>query len=286
MFCFIDRWERKGVEMDLSGINRKYLESKELPGGKVIRTEDFTRLASTPIPNLLIVGLAVILGVVAYGLILLHRNPEAFRIWIREDGLAEWLTFVVLMMMSAYSFVISIYFNQCSETRAAKRVWLFLGFLLLFGAMEEISWGQRILDIKSPDWFLKHNRQAETNIHNLVIYGENLNKLVFGKILSILVAIYFLFVPLLYRLNERPKGFVDRWRIPVAQNYQILLYIIVAFVIRLHLGLSKKANELLELSGCYIMFLVLTHPFNQEIIPLRGLAVWMQRVFLRERKEA
>ena len=272
--------------MDLRVINRNYLKSKEPFGGKVIRLEDFTQLASTPIPKPLIGGLALILGVVAYGLILLHRDPGAFRIWVSEDGLAEWLTFAVLMMMSVYSFVISKKFNQCSEARAAKRVWLFLGFLFLFGAMEEISWGQRILGIQSPEWFLKHNRQGETNIHNLIVLGVNINRLIFGKILAILLTIYLLFVPLLYRRNERLRGFVNSWRIPVAQNYQTLLFIIVAIVIRLHLGLSKKADELLELSGSYIIFLVLTHPFNQEIIPLRGLAVWMQRVFLRERKEA
>ena len=266
--------------------NTKYQESKQPSLAKSMQIEDFTQLASTPIPRPLIVGLAVILGVVAYGLILLHRDPGAFRIWVREDGLAEWLTFAELLMMSVYSIIIFYLLNQFDAGKPARRIWLFLGFLFLFGAMEEISWGQRILGIESPDWFLKHNRQGETNIHNLVIHGVNLNKLVFGKFLAVLLVVYVLGIRLLYHFNERVKSLVNRWRIPVAQNYQILLFIVLAFVIRLHLGLSKKADELLELSGSYIIFLVLTHPFNQEIIPLRGLAVWMQRVFLRERKGA
>lgn len=83
----------------------------------------------------------------------------------------EWLTFVALLMMSAFSFITSYALSRSEMASTAKRVWLFLGFLFLFGAMEEISWGQRVLGIESPQWFLKHNKQGETNVHNLLIYG-------------------------------------------------------------------------------------------------------------------
>jgi hypothetical protein len=214
------------------------------------------------------------LGIVACGLILLRQDLEAFHIWIREDGLAEWLTFVELLMMSIYSFTILLNFNRGSETRAARRVWLFMGALFLFGAMEEISWGQRILGIQSPEWFLKYNRQGETNIHNLVIYGVNLNKLVFGRILGILVAIYMLVMPILYRLNKRYKDFNNRWGIPVPQNYQILLFIIINIILQYHLGLTKKVSELRELSNCFFFLLILMHPYNHEILPWTGLFLW------------
>ena len=137
--------------------------------------------------------------------------------------------------------------------------------------MEEISWGQRVFGIESPDWFLKHNKQGEINVHNLLIYGVNINKLVFGKILAILIGIYLLGVPLLYRFNERFKDFIDRWGIPIAQNYQILLCVIVIVLVQLHLSLSKKAGELLELCNCFFFLLILMHPYNQELFLLRGL---------------
>jgi len=258
----------------LTSMNQKYGNPNQLSVWKSMRIEDFHRLASTPIPTPLIGGLAFVLGVVAYGLILLRQDLEAFRIWIREDGLAEWLTFVELLMMSIYSFTILLNFNRGSETRAARRVWLFMGALFLFGAMEEISWGQRILGIQSPEWFLKHNRQGETNIHNLVIYGVKLNKLVFGSILGIFVAIYMLAMPLLYRLNKRYKDFNNRWGIPVPQNYQILLFIIINIILQYHLGLAKKVSELRELSNCFFFLLILMHPYNQEILPWEGLFLW------------
>ena len=249
-----------------------------------MRIEDFARLASTPIPAPLIGGLALVVGVVAYGLILLRQDPQAFHIWIREDGLAEWLTFVELSIMSIYSFVVSFSFHHCSETKAARRVWFFLGLLFLFGAMEEISWGQRILGIKSPEWFMRHNRQGETNIHNLVLWGVNLNRFIFGKILTVVLVIYLVIVPLFYRLNKRVRGFINRWTIPIAQNYQILLFIVFVIVTRLHLGLSKKVGELLEFSTCYITFLILVHPYNREIIPFKKGRAFIRKASLDEGK--
>jgi hypothetical protein len=215
-------------------------------------------------------GLTIILGILVYGLVLLHQDQEAFLVWIREDGLVEWLTFVELLIMSAYSFIVARAFSRSEPGSPAKRVWLFLGFLVLFGAMEEISWGQRVFGIESPAWFLKHNKQGEINVHNLVIYGVKINKLVFGKILAILLGIYLLAVPLLYRFKERFKDFVDRWRIPIAQNYQILLYVIVTILVQFHLSIAKKTGELLELSTCFFFLLILMHPYNQELFLLRG----------------
>jgi hypothetical protein len=271
-------------ESGVTSMNQKYRNPKQLSVWKSMRIEHFTRLASTPIPIPLIGGLAIVLGSVVYGFILLRQDPGAFHIWIREDGLAEWLTFVELSMMFIYSFTVSFSFEHCSETKAARRAWFFLGLLFLFGAMEEISWGQRILGIESPEWFMRHNRQSEINIHNLVIYGKNLNKLVFGKLLTIIILIYIVVMPLLYRTNKRMKEFINRWAIPIAQNYQVLLFIIITIAIRMHLNLSKKIGELLEFSVCYIIFLILVHPYNREIIPFKKGSAFVRKASSDEGK--
>jgi hypothetical protein len=249
-----------------------------------MRVKGFTQLASTPIPMPLIGGLALVLGIVAYGLILLRQDPGAFHIWIREDGLVEWLTFVELLIMSFYSFTVSLSFQDSSETKAARRVWFFMGLLFLFGAMEEISWGQRILGVESPEWFIRHNRQRETNIHNLMIYGININRLVFGKFLSALLIIYIGVIPFVYRFNERVKGIVYRYRVPIAQNYQVLLFIIIFIAIRMHHHLSKKVGELIEFSMCYITFIILAHSYNREVIPFKNGRVFGQKALLGEGK--
>jgi len=246
--------------------------------------KDLLQLSSTPISKAIIAEVIILLIILTYGLVLLHHDKEAFLFWIREDGLVEWLTFVALIMMSAFSFLMSFEFSRSGVEGRAKKVWLFLGFLFLFGAMEEISWGQRILGVESPEWFLKHNRQFETNVHNLVIYGVNLNKVVFGRFLGIMVLIYMLATPILYRLNRKFKNLINRWAIPIPQNYQILLFIIVNAILQYHLGLTKKVSEMRELSNCFFFFLVLIHPFNDQLFPIKGLSSLRKMVFMTEGK--
>ena len=246
--------------------------------------KDLLQLSSTPIPKAIIAELIILFIILTYGLVLLHQDIEAFLFWIREDGLVEWLTFVVLIVMSAFSFTMSFAFSRPGAEGRAKKVWLFLGFLFLFGAMEEISWGQRILGIQSPEWFLKHNRQGEITIHNLVIYGVNLNRVVFGRFLGIMVLIYMLAMPILYRLNKRYKDFNNRWRIPIPQNYEILLFIIINLILQYHMGLTKKVSEMRELSNCFFFFLILIHPFNDQVFPIKGLSFLRRTIFMKEGK--
>jgi len=44
---------------------------------------------------------------------------------------------------------------------------LILTALMMFISLEEISWGQRIFGLSTPDWFQQHNTQREINVHNL-----------------------------------------------------------------------------------------------------------------------
>lgn len=48
--------------------------------------------------------------------------------------------------------------------------WFTVGLALFcaFVAMEEISWGQRIVGSAAPEYFLEHNYQQELNLHNVV----------------------------------------------------------------------------------------------------------------------
>ena len=46
-----------------------------------------------------------------------------------------------------------------------------LSIILLFGAGEEISWGQRIFNFKTPESIKKENIQGEFTVHNLEIFN-------------------------------------------------------------------------------------------------------------------
>ena len=97
---------------------------------------------------------------------------------------------------------------------AARGVWLGISALVLFGAGEEISWGQRLVGWESPEWFLDHNKQNETNLHNLLVFGVNINKMVFAKLLGIGMLLYLVALPLAYRRRPRFREWIDRRAIP------------------------------------------------------------------------
>ncbi len=232
-----------------------------------MRIKEGLQLVETPMPGILMSASAIVLGILVYGLVILYQDQEAFLVWIREDGLVEWITFGVLLISSLFSFFMADKFKRIDPESAAKGVWLFLGVLFLFGAMEEISWGQRVFGIESPAWFLENNRQQETNIHNLMIFSVNINKLVFGKILGALIAIYLIVVPALYYFNKKSRNFINRYAIPVARNYQVFLAVIVIVILQLHISRASKVGELLEFGNCFLFLLILLHPRNREIFP-------------------
>lgn len=63
------------------------------------------------------------------------------------------------------------------EARTVGYLYVLLGAGLLFMSLEEISWGQRIFGVESPEWFLEHNTQQEITVHNLGPVQAILHKL-------------------------------------------------------------------------------------------------------------
>jgi len=94
-------------------------------------------------------------------LVMAIKFPMAY-IWATyEDLFGEWLQFWFFVTAMIFSARLAL---------APSRYRLFFWILALscfYVAMEEISWGQRILDLQTPDFFRKHNIQKEINIHNL-----------------------------------------------------------------------------------------------------------------------
>ena len=52
-------------------------------------------------------------------------------------------------------------------------LYLLLSLAFLFVCMEEISWGQEILDIRPSAFFKEHNSQKEYTLHNLEVIAPN-----------------------------------------------------------------------------------------------------------------
>lgn len=199
-----------------------------------------------------------------------YIDHNSFKLYfVMEDGFTEWSTVVFLLI----GFVV-----------CARRVWTLKGqrpFLFLFmtslltlffffGAGEEISWGQRILNVESSEFFTENNAQGETNLHNLVIGDTKLNKVIFGRGIGILLFLYLALLIPLYKSKESVQRWVDKFAIPIAQNYQVVAYIVLLLVVQVIMDSSKK-GEMLEFAGSVIFLLNVVFPYNKSIFAARSI---------------
>lgn len=206
---------------------------------------------------------AIVLIFVGAGLYFSFTDVSFFEgTYVREDGPLEWLTFVALTLGAVLSFY-RVYILRPFRPTLFRICLFILGLVFIFGAGEEISWGQRIFDIASPEFFVKNNSQQETNFHNLILSGVKINKLLFGLLLGIFVGLYLLVLPLLYKKYERVRDFVNSFAIPVPRPIHIGLFIFV-FILS-EISPSGKKGELIEFGGCWLFLIMLFNPWNRDI---------------------
>ena len=88
-----------------------------------------------------------------------------------EDGPVETIQNLIILTIVALCLSESWSANAIKNTR---RFYLFLlvSVIFLFIGMEEISWGQRILNTQTPDKLSAVNVQNETNFHNIGILNQ------------------------------------------------------------------------------------------------------------------
>jgi len=190
-----------------------------------------------------------------------YLNNDFFvSIIVTEDGIIEWLTVVGLALTSAVCFRRAVLLKD-EKSRLFLFMSILLGLVFFFGAGEEISWGQRIFNTQSSEFFQQHNAQGETNLHNLVVGGKKINKIIFGVGLQLILLIYLLILVPLYKRKQGLKDFMDRFAVPIAKPYQVISYLAALILIQVVLDDPKK-GELAEFAGSFLFFLNIAFPYN------------------------
>jgi hypothetical protein len=110
--------------------------------------------------------------IVAILVTLIEREPDILGPMSREDGPIEYLTafsFAIAAIAFAIAAVRTPVLRQPPWGRLMTIGWALLMFL---AAGEEISWGQRIFGIETPEFMSKINAQDETTLHNISAVNE------------------------------------------------------------------------------------------------------------------
>ncbi len=208
--------------------------------------------------------LGFILVTTLFSIAMKYINNDVFvSIIVTEDGVIEWLTVVGLALTSIASFRRVVLLKD-EKSGLFLFMTALLGLVFFFGAGEEISWGQRIFNTQSSEFFQQHNAQGETNLHNLVVGGKKINKIVFGIGLHLILLIYLLALVPLYKRRHGLKSFMDRFAVPIAKPYQVISYLIMLAVVQGILDDPKK-GELAEFAGSFLFFLNIAFPYNRDL---------------------
>ncbi len=189
---------------------------------------------------------------------------------VAEDGFFQWMIFYTLLFASVMCFyrasILKPFRGGIFATCLILSGIVFLGF-----AMDEISWGQRIIGFHSPLFFQTHNTRMQVNIHHLVINGFHLNNIIFTLAIKILASLYFIVMPFFYVHSkyEKIKRFVNRFAIPLPRYTQTGAYLILAGLVSLIP--SDLRYVIFEFGFYWILVLMMYNPLNDEVFSRRSL---------------
>lgn len=143
-------------------------------------------------------------------------DDKSYRRLIGEDGVVEWLS--VLFWLIAFCFMSLLVLRRMGQGGDRRPVYplVLMAMFFFVCAGEEASWGQRILNIQTPEMISKINVQKETNLHNMGSIS------VFSNVFFLITVFFFSMLPyaakkwqvvdgLIYRLGiVRPEEFATR----------------------------------------------------------------------------
>jgi hypothetical protein len=180
---------------------------------------------------------------------------ETVKSMFKEDHLFENLTFALLFVSSVVFFRSFLLIkNQFS---IYPKIFIILLALFCFAvAMEEISWGQRVLGWRTPEGWTELNFQNETNIHNLTATSGILR--IFKIFFTVSFSMMFGFSLF---LRDRLKQYNLEFLIP---NQKFFLF---AFILPLTHSFNELNEIIISLIFIFYSFSLMTGAKNIKIIP-------------------
>jgi heme exporter protein D len=132
-------------------------------------------------------------------------GPDHYARILHEDRPVEFMQAICYVVSSLLSALIGSRLYSLSSRYLALLYALFAVILMVF-AMEEISWGQRLLGLGTPNYFIVNNMQGETNLHNLDSIGFDGE---YGFVVNTAIAVTVLYIAFAWTLAS-PRIFQNQ----------------------------------------------------------------------------
>jgi hypothetical protein len=187
----------------------------------------------------------------AYFLLIIQIDSKYYRFINNEDNLVEWLTFACLLISGLLSLIMAYQTYKYGD----RYLWFFLlfGVACIILGFEEISWGQRILQVESPNFFLENSDQQEINIHNVVNQWFDVRT---KHVAAFVLFIYGVCLPIL-AIHPKMKTFFEKFRIVISPLFLAGGFALGAFMtLNIFSGQEEEVAELF-LSLSLLLFIIL-----------------------------
>ncbi|MDO5757225.1 MAG: hypothetical protein Q4P24_06865 [Rhodobacterales bacterium] len=176
----------------------------------------------------MMVGIGVVL--VATVILALADPIYFYQVFAAEDGPVEYATaFFLLVACGILLFHMASLWQ--SGRRGAAVLTALYALIFFMAAGEEVSWGQRIVGWESGEFFQQHNKQYETNLHNLMVGDVHLTKSLFGPVLTVCILLYLVGLPLIYPKGGGVARLADRMAVPVPWLKHAAVALIASIII-------------------------------------------------------
>jgi len=171
----------------------------------------------------LLVFLAAISG--CYFLFLTIKDVDAYSRLIAEDGIVEYASAVFWALAALMMLVATVKSSRkidAAEFKPLPSVILLIFFVVCAG--EEISWGQRLIGIETPDLLKAINVQDELNLHNIGSIS------VFSNAFFFLSVLFFFGLPYARSRSEMASHLIESFSIPFPNRYAVKTFKIALVV--------------------------------------------------------
>ncbi len=203
----------------------KTLSTTSLEAGRMKRK---AKLANQSVQKKLYIIFTLMFIALSYASFLVLDN-SAIDYLTKEDGVFENLTAIYFLFSSLiflYLFFTAKKGNDFFIFKTKKNMFfLIIALIFLLGFGEEISWGQRIANFRTPAFMRSVNSQKETNLHNLEIFNRMDDSgslksglgliFTFDKIYALFIFGLYIFLPLSVKYLPSISRLIKKINIPI-----------------------------------------------------------------------
>ncbi|HVK94725.1 MAG TPA: hypothetical protein VM571_08355 [Noviherbaspirillum sp.] len=198
-----------------------------------------------------VIATAIGINVGVLALTVARSGTDLAPLWhlLGEDGIVEWMQFLCFAVMAVLLGFVAIERARRGPRLSLEVVGIAgLSALVALAALEEISWFQRVLSVESSEFFRAHNRQGETNLHNLALGSASLHKTVLVKLIFIIGIMHNLVLPLLARSRPAVRRWVESFGLYLPPLSAAVAYLLLVLLSHLLIDHPRK-GELGEMFG-------------------------------------